>query len=229
MDSDVVINEVLADPSGNENTDEFVELFNKGTDPVVITNWSISDTIGSTKTYSFPDTTIAPGQYVVVTSAITGISLNNTGDGVVLKKSDGTQIDLMSYDSSKEDRSWSRIPNGTGSFVNNTAKTSGTVNEAPPSSTPTNSPSPQPTNTPTITDTAASTSVVDDTENNEDENVLGVADTNPQIPTPTPTELTAGDTALGLSVLSGILLIPGIIIYRIVRKFRNKGFVKISV
>jgi hypothetical protein len=88
---------------------------------------------------------------------------------------------------------------------------------------------PKPTNTPTITDTAASTSVVDDTENNEDENVLGVADTNPQIPTPTPTELTAGDTALGLSVLSGILLIPGIIIYRIVRKFRNKGFVKISV
>ena len=28
-DTDVVINEVLPDPSGNENSEEFIELFNK--------------------------------------------------------------------------------------------------------------------------------------------------------------------------------------------------------
>jgi len=56
VSAQVVINEVFPDPSGSSSEpDEFIELFNLGTEPVVITGWQISDTQGTVKTYSIPE------------------------------------------------------------------------------------------------------------------------------------------------------------------------------
>ncbi|KKR64661.1 MAG: Cell surface glycoprotein 1 [Candidatus Woesebacteria bacterium GW2011_GWA1_40_43] len=106
VSAQVVINEVFPNPSGSSSEpDEFIELFNLGTEPVVITGWQISDTQGTVKTYSI-----------------------------------------------KEDRSFSRIPNGVGNFVADTDVTELSANISPPTPEPTPVPqTPTPTPTPTQT------------------------------------------------------------------------------
>lgn len=153
--NDVVINEVFPNPSGSTSEpNEFIELYNKSSSPVTITNWTISDTSGSIKTYTIPINTLNPGEFIAFRREVTGIALNNTGDGVELKNETGTPMDSMSFGdtSTFEDKSWSRIPDGTGGFVENTNPTEGTANsEPPPTPTPTSAPTstPAPTNTPT--------------------------------------------------------------------------------
>ncbi len=161
--SNVVINEVFPNPSGSSSEDsEFIELFNNGSDSVSITNWKISDTTGSTNTYTIPENSLSAGAYISFNKQTTGISLNNTGDGVELKDDSGQTIDSMSFDSTTQDKSWSRIPNGTGSFVNNTDSTEGATNSAPPPTAtpvPTNAPTPTKTPTPTPAPSATPTKV----------------------------------------------------------------------
>ena len=79
-ETDVVINEVLADPpSGdrgdanrdgiqNSYEDEFVEILNTGLDTINISGWQLSDRKpGSKGPFTFPpDTKIAPGEYIVL-------------------------------------------------------------------------------------------------------------------------------------------------------------------
>ncbi len=151
--SDIVINEVLPDPDSAESG-EFIELYNKGSEPVIVTGWKLADTSGSTHTYLIPETQPIPaGGYKSFTRGTTGITLNNDsdGDGVILKDSTDQQIDSMSYGSAVKGKSWSRNPNGTGDFSNNTSPSQDGSNNAPP--TPTNTPTPtsSPTNTPTPT------------------------------------------------------------------------------
>jgi len=154
----VVINEVLPNPSGSTSEpNEFIELFNSGSEPVVITGWKISDTQGSVKTYIFPTATLDPGIYVNFRRSVTGIALNNDGDGVELRDPDGNLKDSMSFDQTIEDRSWSRIPNGSGGFVNNTDPTELSINTSPPTPDPTPTPTPSPTPSPTPTNTPTAT------------------------------------------------------------------------
>ncbi len=152
----VVINEVFANPSGSvSEPNEFIELYNSGTDSATITGWQISDTHGSTKTYIFPEATLGSGNYINFRRSVTGITLNNDGDGVELKDKDNNLIDSMGFEETIEDRSWSRIPNGFGSFINGAEVTEFAANIAPP---PTFSPTPTPTSTPTQTPTTTPTS-----------------------------------------------------------------------
>lgn len=154
--SDIVINEVLPDPDGSDDT-EFIELYNKGGETVTVTGWKLTDTNGSTDIYMLPENTISAGGYKAFAKSATGISLNNDADGVILKDSSDQQIDSMSFNSTSSGKSWSRIPNGIGGFVNNTSPSQDNSNNAPPTPTPTSTPSPtvtptlSPTNTPTPT------------------------------------------------------------------------------
>lgn len=152
--TDIVINEVLPDPDGSDDN-EFIELYNKGNETVTITGWKLSDIVGSTDTYIISEDSISPGSYRYYRKSITKISLNNTeGDGVILKDSADQPVGSpMSYNSVIEGKSWSRIPNGTGDFANNTTPTENAANLAPPTPTPTNTPTPGPTATPTKTPT----------------------------------------------------------------------------
>ena len=178
----VVINEVFPNPDGSSEPTEFIELFNLGVESVTITDWQISDTQGAIKTYIIPEGILGPGAYLSFRRSTTGIALNNTGDGVELKDVSGVLKNSMSFGETKEDRSLSRIPNGTGDFVADTDVTELSVNTAPstpeatatpqaptPSSAPilitaspsptktpapTKSPTPTPTKTPAIAKTA---------------------------------------------------------------------------
>ena len=60
---DVVINEIMYKPLSGMGDDEYVELYNKGTNPVSLARWKFTSGIN----YTFPsNAVIAPGSYLVV-------------------------------------------------------------------------------------------------------------------------------------------------------------------
>ena len=72
-DTDVVINEIMYHPEDDDPNAEFVELFNRGSSTVDISNWCIDGV-----KYCFPaGATIGGGAFRVVTSASFGGALSN--------------------------------------------------------------------------------------------------------------------------------------------------------
>lgn len=63
----VILTEVMFDPSGNERTDEFIEIFNAGTDTVDLRGYRIGDQFVQ-ETLAFPDSLflLSPGQFAVI-------------------------------------------------------------------------------------------------------------------------------------------------------------------
>lgn len=157
VNAQVVINEILANPEGSEDG-EYIELFNSG-ESVDLEGYTLSDKV---KEYEITGTVLDSGAYLTLYQTETSLKLNNSGDEEVsLKDSGGTTIDSMTYGVTTEGKSWSRIPNGTGSFVNGTELSPSSENIALPTNTPTPSPTstPEPTNVPTATNTPTTTPV----------------------------------------------------------------------
>ena len=105
---DIVITEINYN---NPNADDFeyVELFNNSGGAIDLEGWTLSDAVS----FTFPASTIMPGQYVVVANnaaafdaafgflpfQFTG-ALNNTGEDVVLSDALGAQVDIVGYSDS---------------------------------------------------------------------------------------------------------------------------------
>ena len=130
----VVINEIMYNPSATQGTDanfEWIELWNLDTDTMNMGGWTVSNTA---KSYTIPGSTrVAPGYFLVVarnpdfirqeteysdnlgSDAIligpSGLSLANTGDEVVIKNKDGKLIDSLRYE---KGGTWPTSPNGNG-------------------------------------------------------------------------------------------------------------------
>ena len=127
MFGDILINEILADPSpivGLPDA-EFVELFNTTDSDIDLSNWTFSDASSSSTITS----AIVPAQdFLIITSnsavslfepfgTTVGVSsfpsLNNTGDNLSIKDQNGVLIDSVSYtddwyrDDIKDDGGWS--------------------------------------------------------------------------------------------------------------------------
>ena len=58
----IVINEIMYHPASQDVREEFVELFNAGPTNVNLAGWTLSGGIA----YTFPNTTLAAGGYLVV-------------------------------------------------------------------------------------------------------------------------------------------------------------------
>ena len=125
---DVVINELMADPSPPVGLPdaEYVELYNANlTDSYDLVGWTFSD--GST-TATLPAFTLLPGAHCIVVDdataalfsaypnvvvATTFPSMNNDGDPLTLKDNNGNLIDAVTYalswyqDAAKADGGWS--------------------------------------------------------------------------------------------------------------------------
>lgn len=137
---DLIINEILADPGttdgdanndGTINTseDEFIELYNVGTQPLDISGYTMED--GYTTRHTFPaQTTIGSGEFFVLfgggsvdnfngnsqVSSTGGLGLNNGGDDVIIKNTAGVVVVTVTY-SGATDQSICRDPDFTGEFV----------------------------------------------------------------------------------------------------------------
>lgn len=111
--SNIIINEVLPNPKGTDNEDEFIELKNIGTETVSLVGWKLGDS--SSKRYEIKQGSIKPEGYIIFKRSMTGIALNNTGgDEVKLFSSNNALINQTKYnDSAGEDESYSRREDGS--------------------------------------------------------------------------------------------------------------------
>lgn len=126
----VVINEILssnvatnADDLGEY--DDWVELYNPGTEPADLAGVYLSDDPAFPTAWPFPDgTTLAPGDFLLVWcddgTGTQGLhatfKLNVTGDQVVLSWVDGgadpVELDWVQFGKQQSDLSAARIPDG---------------------------------------------------------------------------------------------------------------------
>jgi regulation of enolase protein 1 (concanavalin A-like superfamily) len=66
---DIVINELMYDPISGNDDDQFIELYNKGTNTVNLVGWQFTSGI----TFTFPNVTIAPNGYLTIGRNLTNL------------------------------------------------------------------------------------------------------------------------------------------------------------
>ncbi|HXR03405.1 MAG TPA: lamin tail domain-containing protein, partial [Verrucomicrobiae bacterium] len=66
---DIVINELMYDPISGNDDDQYIELYNKGTNTVNLAGWQLTSAV----TFTFPSINIAPNGYVVVGRNVTNL------------------------------------------------------------------------------------------------------------------------------------------------------------
>jgi len=128
--SDIVINEFLAASENccgndifNGNSEDFVELYNIGIEPININGWGFSDTDGLITTVA-PDTSIAPGEFLVLwyTGDNNGFpevneKLSSNGETIYIADADGNPIISYNFGSQTDDVSFGRIPDGSDEWI----------------------------------------------------------------------------------------------------------------
>ncbi|MBU1683424.1 lamin tail domain-containing protein [Patescibacteria group bacterium] len=118
----VVINEVLPDPKTKETENEFVELWNMGSEPVDLFGWELDDeNWEDDKSYFFIDEErdyiLEPWEYMIFYKPETLITLGNDGDGVVLYDDEGNEVDSFFFAPDLEGRSWGRNPENLDDWI----------------------------------------------------------------------------------------------------------------
>ncbi len=109
----VIISEILPAPfTGSEN--EWIELYNTGSQAVNLSGWYLDDNPGGSSPYEIPNgTQILPGQYLVFYKTETKIALNDTGDQARLLWPNLEQAsNCPAYSSAARGQSWARNSSG---------------------------------------------------------------------------------------------------------------------
>lgn len=106
---DVVINEILPDPSGEDSEEEWIELYNRSKEKISISGWRLDDQEGGSKQYIFPeDIYLDPESYRVIRRAESNLALNNNADEVRLSDGEGVLIEKIGYEKARENLSFAR-------------------------------------------------------------------------------------------------------------------------
>jgi len=92
----VFINEVMPNPEGADETEEWIEIYNSNNFDVDLSGWKIEDTTG-TKSSFLINRKIPLHEYLVFKRPETKILLNNEGDGLNLLTPDGKSEDSMFF------------------------------------------------------------------------------------------------------------------------------------
>ena len=128
-DSPVIVNEIVASNRSilaDENGEyfDYIELYNRSSEAVNLTGWHLSDDAAQTRKWSFPETSIAPGEYLVVYASgmnrredparlHTNFSLRSEGEQVVLADAHGRMMDCVEYGLLKANKAWALGADGS--------------------------------------------------------------------------------------------------------------------
>jgi hypothetical protein len=86
-----------------------------GTESVNLKDWELDNGNSSSNAFTLPGMTLLPRQIVVYYHAETSIALGDGGGTVRLLKPDGRTADIFTYPVvAAADRTWCRLPDGTG-------------------------------------------------------------------------------------------------------------------
>jgi len=109
----VIINEVEANPAGDDAGNEWVELYNPSNTAVDISGWQVSSTKGQTANITISQGTILQaGKYKIITYSSQWI--DNEDEQMILYDSSDHEIDRTKvfFDITNDDRTIQRYPNG---------------------------------------------------------------------------------------------------------------------
>ena len=138
----IVINELMADNAStisdsNENTPDWIELFNTSDQTVDLTGWQLSDEAAIPDKWIFPAITIPPRGYLLIFASgmdnfdgvwHTNFKLSKSGETVLLADNSGTVIDWVSFEEQATDQSYGRKVDGEAEFVVFSTSTPGRSN-----------------------------------------------------------------------------------------------------
>lgn len=234
VSAQVVINEVLPNPIGEDGGAEWVELYNLGNNPISLSGCvlHLHETDNTQKIVFNSEDFIE--KYKVI--SWDGKWLKNSGDTIRLLCSSFS--DTVAYgdangaiiDDPKEGVTFGRSPDGTGNFYILSSVTLNGPNAQPPTSTPapTNTPTQTPvptsthTPTPTFTPTRASTKTSTPSPSQEEDQemqILGVDENEDNEDPAEPTrEGRKFPLAAGVFIFAGL----GLISFPIIKYFRQK-------
>jgi len=130
--ANVVINEFMASndahiADGNGEYDDWIELYNAGTTTANIFNYYLSDDPSDPTKWQMPGTVLHPGKYLIIWAdgdshqGAHHANFKLSKDGEFLGLFDGPDnnsavIDSLTFPPQETDRSYARMPNGTGDF-----------------------------------------------------------------------------------------------------------------
>lgn len=126
----VVINEVMpvnttTVPDNYGEYDDWIELFNLTGSTIDLSGYYLSDSKKNPSKWQFSQgASITRGGYLIIWAdkdttqfgLHTNFKLSSAGEDVVLSNPDKTIIDKISFPAQTQELSYSRVPNGTGTF-----------------------------------------------------------------------------------------------------------------
>jgi hypothetical protein len=109
----IVINEFMANPSGKDEEEEWIEVYNDADSITDISGWQLDDVASGSSAFVFPENTlIAPKSYLVFSRQVTKIALNNDKDSVRLLMPNGTVFQEINYEKPPQGKSSARTDEG---------------------------------------------------------------------------------------------------------------------
>ena len=106
----IFINEIIPNPYGADNNQEWIELFNDNDFAINLKNWSIDDDEKGSSPYIFSkDILIGPKQYFVIYRYDSKINLNNNLDYVRLFDPNKLMRDQIYYENAEEGLSYAKF------------------------------------------------------------------------------------------------------------------------
>jgi len=114
----IKINELLANAVGDDDGNEFIELYNPNNETVDLSFYKLQVGTGTVKTYQFPSGDyINPHEYKSYNNHDIGFTLVNSGSTVSIINIYGEEVDKTSYSNSDEGMAWALI-GGVWQFTN---------------------------------------------------------------------------------------------------------------
>lgn len=94
----IIISEFMPVPTGSDEENEWIELFNQSSQIANLTGWQLDDQEGNSPPFLFPaNSLIGPEQFLVLRRPVSQIALNNDNDQVRLICPDGSIAAEVSY------------------------------------------------------------------------------------------------------------------------------------
>lgn len=104
------LSELLPDPKGADDEDEFIEIWNPTSSTIDLFQWRLRD--NRNRSYHFTGTTLEPNARVAIPRSRSAIALANTSGSVALIHPSDHVIDTTSYTRTIAGASWARDNNG---------------------------------------------------------------------------------------------------------------------
>ena len=109
----IFLNEILPSPQGDDQLNEWIEIFNSNSFDVDVSGWQIKDKVGTIVVFSIPASTkIFSNGYLVFTRPETKITLNNNEDCLFFLYPNGKTADSVNFQKAPIGQSYNKSSSG---------------------------------------------------------------------------------------------------------------------